>query len=263
MVSDAKIRLGEIILKLREENKYTQEKLGNIIGVNRQTISAYERGLRAPTIEQLIVLAKEFHVTTDYLLGLSDNITNEMDLQVADYTGLDICSVKKLNKAYSAYKQAKNETFYNTSKILNENYFLFCNHFICNNVCDPNYIVEYSKNLYERNLTFENLCYSFKELSEYDFSQKAIVCQNLEDFKNKCFSLHQEHQEMIKKIGHNLFSIFSRFEKRANERSFFELAIMSERMLGRIDEIEKDRERQKRKYRKWHGEQIPYPEKKK
>ena len=42
------------------------------LNVSQSTISAYEVGERAPDLEMLISLANEFHVSLDYLVGLSD-----------------------------------------------------------------------------------------------------------------------------------------------------------------------------------------------
>ncbi|MGN1319360.1 MAG: helix-turn-helix domain-containing protein [Lachnospirales bacterium] len=59
---------GEILRELREEKKLNQKDLGKELNVNQITISQYERGTRALSIEMLIKYADYFNVTTDYIL---------------------------------------------------------------------------------------------------------------------------------------------------------------------------------------------------
>lgn len=58
----------ERIKQLREDHDLTQEQLGKIFNCNQITISQYERGTRALSIEMLIKYANFFNVTTDYIL---------------------------------------------------------------------------------------------------------------------------------------------------------------------------------------------------
>ncbi|MDO5424027.1 MAG: helix-turn-helix transcriptional regulator [Eubacteriales bacterium] len=60
------------ICELRLQFGLTQQKLAAQINVSQETISAYERQEIVPSIQVLILLARFFHVSTDYLLKLSD-----------------------------------------------------------------------------------------------------------------------------------------------------------------------------------------------
>ena len=60
------------VKKLRRQRKLSQQELGEALGLTQKTISAIESGNRTTTIEKLILLAKFFDVSTDYLLGLKD-----------------------------------------------------------------------------------------------------------------------------------------------------------------------------------------------
>ncbi len=60
------------LIALRKEKQLTQEELAGIINKKRSTVSGYETEGKEPDIETLCVLAKYFGVTTDYLLGYSD-----------------------------------------------------------------------------------------------------------------------------------------------------------------------------------------------
>ncbi|MDO4261066.1 MAG: helix-turn-helix transcriptional regulator [Eubacteriales bacterium] len=61
---------GTRLRALRLQNHMTQEHLARQLGVTKSVVSAYETGLRMPSYEVLIQIARIYHVTTDYLLGL-------------------------------------------------------------------------------------------------------------------------------------------------------------------------------------------------
>jgi len=65
--------LKDRLLKLRKEKKRTQEDVAKVIGVSRPAYTAYEKGNRTPDYGILQTLAEYFGVTTDYLLGHSDD----------------------------------------------------------------------------------------------------------------------------------------------------------------------------------------------
>lgn len=48
----------------------TQEVLGNKVGVSKQSVCKYEKGIIEPTFDTLIKLAVALDCSTDYLLGL-------------------------------------------------------------------------------------------------------------------------------------------------------------------------------------------------
>lgn len=60
------------VKKLRKQRKLSQKQLGDAIGLTSKSICTIEGGTRTTTIEKLILLAKFFNVSTDYLLGLKD-----------------------------------------------------------------------------------------------------------------------------------------------------------------------------------------------
>ena len=57
------------IKELRTQRKITQEELGKIINVQKAAVSKYELGRAVPSTDVLTKLANYFNVTTDYLLG--------------------------------------------------------------------------------------------------------------------------------------------------------------------------------------------------
>ena len=66
-------QLGDILAELREDCGFTQKDLSELLHVSISSISAYESGKRLPSIDVLIAYAKQFDVSTDYILRLSDN----------------------------------------------------------------------------------------------------------------------------------------------------------------------------------------------
>lgn len=61
---------------LREDSCLSQEKLAEIVGVSRGSISFYELGSRTVDIEILYRIAQYFDVSVDYLLGISSHKGN-------------------------------------------------------------------------------------------------------------------------------------------------------------------------------------------
>ena len=57
---------------LRQKVGLSQKELGELTGLSRQAVSDIERGERLTSIEGLNALADYFDVSTDYLLGRSD-----------------------------------------------------------------------------------------------------------------------------------------------------------------------------------------------
>ena len=57
---------------LRIERNLRQIDMAEQIGFTQPTIAQWENGSRLPTLENLVLLAKFFNCTTDYLLGLED-----------------------------------------------------------------------------------------------------------------------------------------------------------------------------------------------
>lgn len=60
------------IKELRKGKCLSQEKLADLIGVTKQAVSQYERGVRKPDIPTIDALCDIFNVSSDYLLGKDD-----------------------------------------------------------------------------------------------------------------------------------------------------------------------------------------------
>ena len=63
---------AERLKLLRQEQNISAEKLAKEIGVSKMAISLWERDERTPSAEVIVLVAKYFKVSADYLCGLED-----------------------------------------------------------------------------------------------------------------------------------------------------------------------------------------------
>lgn len=61
------------IRDLREDADLNQTALANALGITKQQYSLYERGDREIPFHHAITLAKFYHVSLDYIAGLTNN----------------------------------------------------------------------------------------------------------------------------------------------------------------------------------------------
>lgn len=86
--------------ELMESKGVRQEDLTSVLGVkSRQSVTGYIDGGTVPTGDKILALARYFHVSCDYLLGLTNVTAPDTELQaVCDYTGLSEQAVNNLHK---------------------------------------------------------------------------------------------------------------------------------------------------------------------
>ncbi len=58
---------------LREDHDLMQKEIAAVLGIQQTVYSRYERGFQTIPLEHLVTLADYYHVSTDYLLGRTDN----------------------------------------------------------------------------------------------------------------------------------------------------------------------------------------------
>ena len=63
---------SERLRLLRQENRYKQREMADILGLKLRGYQEYEYGKAYPTVPGLIQIAEFFQVSTDYLLGRTD-----------------------------------------------------------------------------------------------------------------------------------------------------------------------------------------------
>ena len=61
--------MGKRIRELRKERNITQDEFAKNFNTTQDTVSLWERGLRAPNVEVIYKLSQFFDVSVDYLFG--------------------------------------------------------------------------------------------------------------------------------------------------------------------------------------------------
>lgn len=74
---------GNNLEKLRKENKVSQAKLGEVLGITQQMVSNYEKDSSQPNIELLVKIADFFKVSIDALVGYTP-VNDEVKLAQRD-----------------------------------------------------------------------------------------------------------------------------------------------------------------------------------
>ena len=84
---EKRLMLGEQIKSLRMSKGLNQVEMAKIFGITKQSVSNWENENIMPSVDMLIKIAKFFSVSTDYLLGLSEehalNTEGLSELQIA------------------------------------------------------------------------------------------------------------------------------------------------------------------------------------
>lgn len=84
--------LGDKLLNLRKNRQISQEEFSQLLNTSRQAVSKWERNEARPDIDKLILIAKLFNVSLDYLL---DQEIRHCDID--DY-------INKINECYKSNK---------------------------------------------------------------------------------------------------------------------------------------------------------------
>lgn len=70
---------GERVSEVRKLHGETQKELGAAIGMSSNNISEIEKGKKTTISEKLVKICRHYHVSADYLLGLSDDMRGGAD----------------------------------------------------------------------------------------------------------------------------------------------------------------------------------------
>lgn len=90
--------------------------MGERLGVAQRTVAGWETGTRQPNIEMLIKIAETYHVTSDYILGLSDvpNMSAQPAMTIGDseweiYSNKDLSPKDREQVAYHIQSAMEDE----------------------------------------------------------------------------------------------------------------------------------------------------------
>lgn len=101
MIVELSVRLRE----LRLDKRLRQDQVARLVGVSKGAISAYETDIRQPSYEVLIRLANLYRVSTDYLLGRTD----DRSLDISDLTAHEAAMIAELVASMSVKNQKMEE----------------------------------------------------------------------------------------------------------------------------------------------------------
>ncbi len=82
------------IKELRENAGFSQAQLAKKLDVSRSAVNAWEMGISAPTTQYIVAMTKVFHVSSDYILGITQDYVLRMD----NYTDEELALVYNLVK---------------------------------------------------------------------------------------------------------------------------------------------------------------------
>ena len=69
----SKEEFGQRLKKLRLERQENQSVLAEVLGVSVAQISEIENGNHTTSAERIVLICEHYHVSADYLLGLTDD----------------------------------------------------------------------------------------------------------------------------------------------------------------------------------------------
>ena len=101
MIIDLSTRLRQ----LRQDKHLRQDQVAFLVGVSKGAISAYENDIRQPSYDVLIRLANLYRVTTDYLLGRTDDRT----IDISGLTAQEITIISDLVASMTTKNQKLEE----------------------------------------------------------------------------------------------------------------------------------------------------------
>lgn len=108
--NDEKVALENFAINLNNEleiQNIKQDKLAEKINISTGALSSYRNGKRFPESRILYALSKELHVSLDYLFGLSDLKSSDVEFKrINEITGLSDDAINNL-KNYNDFSKDK------------------------------------------------------------------------------------------------------------------------------------------------------------
>ena len=98
------VELRTKLRELRKERNWTQGQVAERIGGTASIVSAYENGIRQPSYEALIRLARLYGVSSDYLLGISGRRTADSQ-HLVSLDGLTPSKIALVSQLIDALKE--------------------------------------------------------------------------------------------------------------------------------------------------------------
>ncbi|MGD6793822.1 helix-turn-helix domain-containing protein [Metabacillus indicus] len=110
MNEERKKVIGLRIKKCRQDNKLSQEELAQKLDMKRSNVANYEAGRVVPPGSALLEMSEIFNVTTDYLLGSTNDSYSKFSLEDND--------LKQIQRQRNKLTGKDRERFENMIKML-------------------------------------------------------------------------------------------------------------------------------------------------
>lgn len=92
-------KFAVVLSQLRKERGISQKKAATDLGISQALLSHYEKGIRECGLDFVIRCSQYYGVTTDYLLGVSENRNGVSSNYLSGVEGFDGQDVKVLSDA--------------------------------------------------------------------------------------------------------------------------------------------------------------------
>ena len=250
--------LKERIKECRKASGLTQEELAVRLHVKRQIISYYESidSERTPNIDILVSMADLFNTTTDYLLGLTETESKDVDVQnLCNYTGLNEESIVRLHSYASLPKHLNNramrEQSLRTLSLIN---YVISSKSFKQAISDILYYLSTMKNeidffydtidrinkneAYATEIVREATIYNDARLSYFEAveSFKKIV----DDYTAETYKKWEKAKEKQKYISHSAFDFSESQTKKGYEISYDLTEVEKEELYPLIEKIKQE-----------------------
>ena len=94
---------GDRLKELRNNHTWTQQELGDRLGVSKQSVSNWENGNIMPSIDVLVRMSDLFQTSTDYIL----NRENDLTLDITDLDAEQKAMVQRMVRYFRNINKAK------------------------------------------------------------------------------------------------------------------------------------------------------------
>lgn len=92
-----KEEIGKRILEIRKSMNMNKEKFSKLIGISGQYLGTVEAGVNGLSLESIITLCKNTHISADYILFGKEHITDEKLKSV--FSGIDETQINNAFKS--------------------------------------------------------------------------------------------------------------------------------------------------------------------
>ncbi|MBE6816382.1 MAG: helix-turn-helix transcriptional regulator [Ruminococcaceae bacterium] len=90
-------KFSTVLSQLRKERGISQKKAATDLGISQALLSHYEKGIRECGLDFVIKCSEYYHVTTDYLLGVSES-RNGAAVGLVDDDSLPLATLSRATK---------------------------------------------------------------------------------------------------------------------------------------------------------------------